>query len=317
MQNALDETRILILGSQVFLGFQFRATFEPGYEALPHHTQYLKFVALVLMMIAVGMLMSPGPYHQIVERGEDNDRIHSFATSIAELALLPFAIGFGVDLFLAVEKLMGSAAGIICGALIILIALFFWYGIEAIMRPRRAPEIREEQEMGEKQGDKSGTKIKDKIKHVLTEARVVLPGAQAMLGFQLAVLLMESFDKLPESSKYVHLASLSMIALSVILLMTPAAYHRIVERGEETEHFHRFASRLLLAAMVPLALGLSGDFFIVTRKVTGATGLAVGLTALMLALFYGLWFGFTVYVRGERKPSSELPADRGAQRQVD
>jgi hypothetical protein len=96
-----------------------------------------------------------------------------------------------------------------------------------------------------------------------------------------------------------------MVALSVVLLMTPAAYHRIVERGEETNHFHRFASRVLLAAMVPLALGLSGDFFIVTRKVTESTALAAGLALALLALFYGLWFGFTSYRRGQRQTEVE------------
>jgi hypothetical protein len=30
------------------------------------------------------------------------------------------------------------------------------------------------------------TDVHDKIRHALTEARVVLPGAQALLGFQLA-----------------------------------------------------------------------------------------------------------------------------------
>ena len=303
VQNALDETRILILGSQVLLGFQFRAVFEPGFETLPHHARYLKLGALYLMTIAVGLLMSPGPYHQIAERGEDSDRIHRFTTSIAELALLPFAVGFGVDMFVASEKLMGRAAGITCGLVMTMIALFFWYGIEAIRKRERAPEVKEKQEMEKKQGEQSGTKIKDKIKHVLTEARVVLPGAQTLLGFQFVVFLMESFDHLPESSKYVHLASLSMVALSIVLLMTPAAYHRIVEQGEETEHFHRFATHMLLAAMVPLALGLSGDLFIVTRKVTGSAGLALTLALVTLALFYGLWFGYSVYRRGERKQS--------------
>jgi len=65
---------------------------------------------------------------------------------------------------------------------------------------------------------------------------------------------MDGFEKLPNLLKYVHLISLCLTAVSIILLMTPAAYHRIVERGEETEHFHRFARKTLLAAMAPLAL---------------------------------------------------------------
>jgi Family of unknown function (DUF6328) len=81
--------------------------------------------------------------------------------------------------------------------------------------------------------------------------------------------------------------------------MTPAAYHRIVERGEETEHFHRFASRVLLAAMIPLALGITADFYIVMRKVTESAALSAIVAALLLIAFYGLWFGYTLYRRAQ------------------
>ena len=302
VQNALDEVRILILGSQVLLGFQFRSVFEPGFEALPEHARYLKLGGLGLMTLAVGLLMAPGAYHQIVERGEDSRRIHQFATAIAEVALLPFAIGFGIDMFVAAEKLMGVAPAFGVGLLTTLVALFFWYGIEAMRRAEHAPEATEVEAMEKQHPQKDGgTKTKDKIKHVMTEARVVLPGAQTLLGFQFIVFLMESFEKLPDSSKYLHFAALALVALSIMLLMTPAAYHRIVERGEATEHFHRFASRMVLAAMAPLALGLSSDFFIVARKVTGSRALAAALALAMLALFYGLWYGFTAYRRSRRR----------------
>src|SRR5205085_3671615 len=312
VQNALDEARILILGSQVLLGFQFRSIFEKGFETLPEHAQYLKLTALGLMTLAVGLLMAPGAYHQIVEGGEDSQRIHRFTTGIAEVSLLPFALGFGIDLFVAAEKLMSTTLAVVAGLLMALVALFFWYGLEAMQKAKHEPEITEKREMEKQQPQKEagGTKIKDKIKHVLTEARVVLPGAQTLLGFQFLTFLMDSFDKLPDSSRYIHFASLGMVALSIVLLMTPAAYHRIVERGEETEHFHRFASRVLLAAMVPLALGLSGDFFVVTRKVSESTSLAAILAIALLALFYGLWFGFTAYRRGERRAELAWRIDR-------
>jgi Family of unknown function (DUF6328) len=312
VQNALDETRILILGSQVLLGFQFRSIFEPGYETLPDHAQYLKLGALALMTIAIGLLMAPGAYHQIVERGEDNRRIHRFTSGIAEVALLPFALGFGIDMFVATEKLMSTALAILAGVLMALVALFFWYGLEAMHKAKHEPERLEKQEMEEQQPQKKndGTKIKDKIKHVLTETRVVLPGAQTLLGFQFIVFLMDSFDKLPDSSRYLHLAALALVALSVVLLMTPAAYHRIVERGEETKHFHRFASRVLLAAMVPLGLGMSADFLIVARKVTQSPAIAIGSGLALLALFYGLWFGYTAYRRGRRQAERDWRGDR-------
>ncbi|HKY06229.1 MAG TPA: DUF6328 family protein [Blastocatellia bacterium] len=300
VDNALNEARMLVLGAQVLVGFQFRSVFEPGYEKLPRHSQYLKLVGLEVMIIAMLLLILPAAYHRIVEDGEDTQAMHRFTGRVMDLALLPFALGLGLDLFVATEKVGGLGAGVVGGICAAVVALFFWYGLEFIRRPARRPEIKEkkEKEMEQDKGeDSESTKITDKIKHLLTEARVVLPGVQALLGFQLATMFMESFDKLPESSKYIHLASLSLISLTVVLLITPAAYHRIVEEGEETRHFHRFGSRMLLASMVPLALAVSGDLFVVARRVTGDDSFAVILAATTLVLFYGMWFGLTTYLR--------------------
>jgi hypothetical protein len=306
IKTTLDEGRILIIGAQVLLGFQFRSVFEAGFEKLAEHAKYMKLGGLGLLLLAVALLMWPAAYHQIVEDGEDTHELNRFATTMMGIALLPFALGLATDFFISAEFLFGRTQGVIAGAAALSVALFFWYGLEAMRRASRAPEIKEKKEMSkqkeEGQGE-GGTKLKDKIQQVLTEVRVVLPGAQALLGFQFISILMESFEKLPQSSKYVHFISLSLVALSVILLMTPAAYHRLVERGEDTEHFHRFASRTLLAAMVPLALGITGDFYLVTRKITESDGLAVVLAALALFIFYGLWFGFTLYKRQSREQS--------------
>ena len=128
---------------------------------------------------------------------------------------------------------------------------------------------------------------------------MVLPGAQALLGFQLVTMFMDGFDKLPNSSKYVHLSSMALMAFTMILLMSPAAYHRIAERGENTPRFHRLASVLLIAAMVTLPLGICGDVYIVFYKVTGSVAGSLGIAVAVLAFFYGTWFGFTAYRRAQ------------------
>jgi hypothetical protein len=298
IENALNEARILILGAQVLLGFQYRSVFESGFKALPIFTQYLKVANLSLMLVAVGLLLSPGTYHQIIEGGNNSERLHHFTMGVMEIALFPFAAGLGIDFYIIGEKLSGSGVGMILGVIVSLIALFFWYGLEAIARAKKqSKEARGSVLMKAQTGEASGKKseLKDKIKHVLTEARMVLPGAQAMLGFQFAIFLMETFDKIPTSSKYIHLISLGFTSLSIILLMTPAAYHRIVEEGENTEHFHQLASRMVLSAMIPLALALAGDFFVVVRQVTSSVELATVSALIMVTFFYGLWFGFTLY----------------------
>jgi hypothetical protein len=73
VKTALEETRMLILGAQILLGFQFRGVFSDGYEQLPRELRHLHGFALALMVCVVGLLITPGPYHRIVEGGEDSE----------------------------------------------------------------------------------------------------------------------------------------------------------------------------------------------------------------------------------------------------
>lgn len=308
VQNALQEGRILVLGSQVIIGFEYRSVFEKGFEKLPKATQYVKLSSLCVMLVGLALLLLPAAYHRIVEGGEDTRELHRFVSRLMFAALLPFAYGLGADLYVAAEKVSGQTPGVVAGALAAGVALFFWYGFEFWRRPQRAARVREEKEKSEREqeekemseGGGGGEKTTNKIKHVLLEARMVLPGAQALLGFQFATILTEGFDNLSDSSKAVHLVSLALVALAVVYLIAPAAYHRIVEEGEETEHFHGVASRFILAGMVALALGVCGDLFVVVRKVTESARVAAAFAALMLVAFYGLWFGYTFLVKGRK-----------------
>jgi DMSO reductase anchor subunit len=306
VQNALQEGRILVLGAQVLVGFQFRSTFEKGFEKLPELTQYIKLGGLVLLLVALALLLWNAAYHRIVEEGEDTKELHRFVSRVMGAALLPFAFGLGIDMYVAFEKVAGQTLGIVAGVAAGAVALFFWYGFELWRKLGRKPRIEEKKEMSEEQNkqEEGEQKTTNKIKHVLLESRMVLPGAQALLGFQFANMLTEGFDELPDSSKVIHLVSLVLVAFTIVLLIAPAAYHRIVEQGEETDHFHRVASRLVVASMIPLALGICGDLYVVARKVTESVTVGLAVAAIMLAVFYGLWFGTTLYWRSRRPASA-------------
>jgi hypothetical protein len=230
-------------------------------------------------------------FHQIVEGGEDSDQLHRFGTRVMDMALLPFAVAFGVNVSIVARKLSNIRLGILAGAACFAIAILFWYGIALADKARHRDTFGNLEMFSRTEDDSAAAEILDgKIKHVLTEVRVVIPGAQALLGFQFITMLTDSFDRLPASSKYIHLASLCCITTSVVLLMTPAAYHRIVEQGNNSNHFHRFASAMLLAAMIPLAVGMAGDFFVVARKLLGSPHLALAGGLLVLIGEIGVWF---------------------------
>ena len=90
---------------------------------------------------------------------------------------------------------------------------------------------------------------------MLTEARVIIPGGQALLGFQLIAVLTKAFNELPPTFKYIHCVGLSAVALSVILLMTPAALHRIGFQGEDDPAFFRIGSLLVVAGALDVVSG--------------------------------------------------------------
>jgi len=253
------------------------------------------------MICAVGLLIAPGAFHQLAEGGSDSRRVVQYTNRIASLAMLPFAVGIGIDVYIATQVVLGAPPALSAGIAASAFALMSWYGIEWTLRlSGRRQEERNVQ-------DESETDLSTRIRHVLTEARVVLPGAQALLGFQFAAVLTEAFEKLPKMSQYVHLASLGLIAVCIVLLMAPAAYHRIVERGEDTNRVHTFSSVMVVCALIPLALGISGDVYVVLVKVLQSTTAALALSGISLMFFYVLWFGVTLALRrrrAERRGSS-------------
>ncbi len=148
--------------------------------------------------------------------------------------------------------------------------------------------------------------LEQKIQHALTDARVVLPGAQALLGFQFVAVFLGGFETLPASSQYIHIVSLTLVTLSTIFLMMPPAYHRLVEMGQPSKHFFRLTSNAVLGSMIPLGAGICGDFFIVVRKVSGSLTVASATSLLLLLIFYVLWFGLRFLKGGNRKAVLEF-----------
>lgn len=289
IKMGLDETRMLILGAQILLGFQFREVFGELFEQLSDATRYGSAIGIALMTCVVALLITPGPYHRIVLNGRDDPSFQPVINFVAETALLPFAVALGIDLFVAGEQVFGTLAGITIGVSATVIALLGWYALPYASRPtsRKAqPRMKA-----------SRTPLEVRIEQMLTEVRVVLPGAQALFGFQLSIVVTRAFSELPDNLRSLHAVSLCLVALAVIFLMAPAAYHRIVFDGDDTEQVHRFGSTMLTAATVPLAAGLAGDVYVVMQVVLKSSFLAASSGIATLVLLFGLWHAFPLLAR--------------------
>ena len=290
----LDETRMIVLVAQVLLGFECRAAFEPGFDRLPIAAQALKMASFGLLIGTLAILMAIPAYHRIALQGHNTPETEGMVRRFMRAALWPFAAALGIDCGLATFSLLGFAAAVCVGAGVTLLAVTMWYALGWIHSAQHSHP-------GETMNQKTEpAPLEKKIEQVLTECRIVLPGTQALLGFQLSAFLTDAFTKLPRADQLLHLGAFGFIALSGILLMTPPAYHRVGEKGEMTAHFHRFASKVLLCAMLPLALGISLDFYIVLAKVTHSPAIAAGLAGLALLTFAGFWYGLPYWSRQRR-----------------
>jgi len=311
IKTALDETRMLILGAQILLGFELRSAFSEGFDQLPGHAKHIEALALILMTIAVALLIAPGPYHRIVEGGQDSGPFYRVATTISDMALLPFGLALGLDVFVSIEHVVRTEAAIAAGIAASAVALGMWYGLPRAVATRTGQR---EREMTERQrNERPQTPLHVKIEQMLTEARVILPGAQALFGFQLAIVLTQAFEKLPDASRLVHAISIGLVALAIMLLMAPAAYHRIVYSGEDTQEMHRVGSAMVTAATAPLALALAGDIYVVIGKIIGPqTGLAAAVFALIVLI--GLWYAYPAATLMRREEGSGAQAKPSGQR---
>ena len=128
------------------------------------------------------------------------------------------------------------------------------------------------------------------VELLLNECRRVLPGIQAMFGFQLIAVFNAGFhDRLSHGQQVLHIVALGMTAIAVAMIMTPAAFHRQNDPHQVTEAFIRLCTTMMLASMVPLALGICTDFFIVASIVIDEST-AGAIAGLLLAIFLTLWF---------------------------
>jgi hypothetical protein len=284
---ALDETRLLILGVQVLTGFQFQSFFQDGFAELSSVSQWLCVAGLALLIASVGLLIAPSMQHRLVEQGRSSARLVRSTNFFAGCGLVPLTASLGLAGYVVAERHFGLAVGLAVGLALAATAAFAWFGLELVVgleRDDRSMQV-------------ANTPLTIKVEQLLTEARVIIPGAQALLGFQFIAMLTSGFDRLPQSVKAVHALALCLVAIDVILLMTPAALHRLSFNGEDSRSFLRMGSALVIAAPCFLAAGIAAETFVVLHKVSAnADWPPMGALVSFVALV-SLWYAIPAWLR--------------------
>ena len=133
--------------------------------------------------------------------------------------------------------------------------------------------------------------LSDSVTHMLEECRMVLPGIQALFGFQLVAVFNSTFwTKLDRLEQVIHYVALGFVACSVALVMTPAAYHRQAKPMTVSKRFLTMSTRLLYWSMYPLMSAILLDFYLI-----GSLILDSRLLSLLVLLPYQVSFSCSGY----------------------
>src|SRR5205823_13287449 len=127
IKTSMDETLLMILGSQVLFGFLFQSVFQNGFEALSSASQYLICAALALMVLSIGCLIAPSMQHRLIEGGQSTLRLERATSLLAACSLLPFTASLGLGLYVVFERILGSATGVAVGLASAVFAGFSWF----------------------------------------------------------------------------------------------------------------------------------------------------------------------------------------------
>jgi hypothetical protein len=205
------------------------------------------------------------------------------------LGITSAAIALALDVFIALDRVGGRTPGALGSVIFLMLAVSFWYLVEFWLRTRRKIVAMNE--------PAEPTPLEAQVDQLLTEARVIIPGAQALLGFQLTVTLTRAFAELPMEGKLAHAVALCCVGLSIILLMAPASLHRIAFSGQDHPDFVKIGSLFVIAAPLPLAFGIAFDVYVAASRALGseANGAWLGLAAIIVLI--AAWYGYPVWRR--------------------
>ena len=143
--------------------------------------------------------------------------------------------------------------------------------------------------------------LEEMSNHVGSEARLLLPGVQTILGFQLMAVFNQRFEQFSRDEQILHFAAFLLVALTMGLLMAPAAISRQAEPHTVTRRFVDVSSMLLTLSMVPFTLGVCLDTYLVGRIILQDRGASLAAAIAVLLMLTGLWFVLPVLCRPHRR----------------
>lgn len=124
---------------------------------------------------------------------------------------------------------------------------------------------------------------------LLNELRVLLPGAQVLFAFLLAVPFSERFKEIGDLDQALYFVTLCSAALASLFLIAPGAMHRLDFRLIDKGAMVQIATRLAIWGTIFVAIAMVGALTFVALLIYDGPA-AIAVAAISSVLFAGGWF---------------------------
>jgi hypothetical protein len=159
-------------------------------------------------------------------------------------------------------------------------------------------------------GESRSQRINRELIELLNELRVALPGVQFLFAFLLVVPFQQRVQQTTDFQRDVYFATLLAAAVATVLLIAPAAQHRILFRARDKENLLRRSNVSALAGLIVLAFAISSAILLVVDVLFDRTRAWIAAAAVA-GVLVGWWFAVPV-VQRSRVSLDELPPPAGS-----
>jgi len=135
---------------------------------------------------------------------------------------------------------------------------------------------------------------------LVQELRVTQTGAQILVGFLLTVPFQQRFTDLDRFQRTVYLLLVGLAVLATVLIVTPAAMHRLLFRHRLKRELVDAGNRFARAGLAVLALVLAGVPLLLFDIVVSRAAAWAALTVVVLLLAGCWWLTPTLVERRSR-----------------
>ena len=164
--------------------------------------------------------------------------------------------------------------------------------------------------MSDDGGESRSQRINRELMELLNELRVALPGVQFLFAFLLVVPFQQRVQQTTSFQRDVYFATLLAAAVATVLLIAPAAQHRILFRARDKENLLRRSNLSALAGLVVLAFAIASAILLVVDVLFDRTRAWIAAAAVGVLLVS--WWLAVPFAQRSRVSLDELPPADGA-----